>query len=827
MMKRGVREILQFQSEDLPKIDLAIIEKDITTAEKNIENEGNFKETLGQIALCCSDKALIHPQWSLLAGRIQMELIHSDVPRLFSEASAKMKPILDTQYFRFVSENAEKLDEIIRRTNDFNFDIFAVSTLRKSYLAHLKVDDRSFLMETPQYMYLRVAVYLHYPDMRAIEETYIALSNGDYSHATPTLFNAGMRRPQLSSCFLATIEDNMDSITKAWHDQGIISMNSGGLGYDFNQLRHSEIGQHGFSRGVIPWLKITNEILKAVDQAGKRKGSGTVYIRDWHVDIYEFIEARDEGPEDIRAKDLFYAIMISDLFMKRVENDGLWSLFCPNKVKGMTGKWGVDFEMTYIAAEQAGLFSRQVRARDLWYHIVKMQIKKGMPFILYMDACNRKSNQKHSGPITCSNLCTEILETTNKNEIASCVLASVCLSRCVEYNSQIGRWFFNFDKLERLTRELVRNLNQVIDRNFYPSDIPEIKTSNMRHRPLGIGVQGLADALALLDISWIIPNPSSTRSEPEDKFVVNPKAKKLNDQIFETIYFAAIKESIELAKKEGPYPAFRGSPASQGLFQFDLWEEERFEKSLPDVYDPKLFEEKQKRRSISSRKKSRYTDDQWEALRGEMVTCGLRNSLLTALMPTASSAHILGNGECFEPFSEIIYARTVLSGQFLIVNKHLVRDLEGIGLWDTQTVKTIIASRGSLSQVEPKTEEQRERLNFLKLKYATVFEIPQKVIVDLAADRAEYICQTQSMNCHMARPTKKKLTAYHFYAWKKGCKTGMYYLRQKALTDPINFAIDSLAVSAPEQVKSEKAPEPERKKRNIVCTDEICMSCMG
>lgn len=1247
MTNRGVREIMKIQSDDLPRVDLKLVEKDIASAEKNMEKGGNLKENLDQLSLCCGDKAFNHPQWSLLAGRIQMEIIHSEVPKLFSEATLKMKPILDTQYYKFVSENTGKLDEIIRRSNDFNFDIFAVSTLRKSYLAHLKVDEKSFLMETPQYMYLRVATFLHKPDMRSIEETYIALSNGDYSHATPTLFNAGMRRPQLSSCFregtevvtvnrgvveiqdvkigdlvvthlgnvkpveqlhknklndrklynvhvtggpafdvtenhrlwaiqkngdgkpkwtpveylcpgdfigippinresytievditkyksenhefifknekvipltvtkrldhlngtgkmierrrrssslnktilfdeemcffigawygdgciiqstwkekktasgislvatakneklafywkkigdkkfglegkvhrqqskgraelvyiyyhsvllanffvkcfgkgfngkklwknfynlggkeiyslacglmstdgcmtntgrfvmqlsnqpfikslyhlfrsngvevsvsyfgrekskgstqdlgnitfpsdyidpkdlwktynddrllkkkkdgidsmnyrvteynkqrfsrlqskilienelpeyvytigvaddhsyciagivaencfLSMVDDEMGSITKAWHDQGIISMNSGGLGYDYNRLRHSEIGQHGFSRGVVPWLKITNEILKTVDQAGKRKGSGTIYLRDWHVDIYEFVELRDEGPEDMRAKDLFLGIMISDLFMERVKNDGVWSLFCPNKVKGMSEKWGVDFEMTYTAAEQAGLFSRQVRARDLWWHMLGQQIKKGMPFFLYMDSVNRKSNQKHSGSVTQSNLCTEIVEVTNNKEIASCVLASLCLSRCVEYNSQIGRWFFNFDKLERLTRELVRNLNNVIDRNYYPPDIPEIKYSNMQHRPLGIGVQGLADAFALLDISWIIPNPSPTRPEPEDRFVVNPKAKKLNDQIFETIYFAAVKESVELAKKDGHYPTFRGSPASQGLFQFDLWEEERFEKSLPDLYDPKVFEKKQKRRSVSSRKKSRYTDDQWEALRNEMVTYGLRNSLLTALMPTASSAHILGNGECFEAFTELIYARTVLSGQFLIVNKHVVRDLEQIGLWNTQTVKTIIASRGSLAQVVPETESQKERLEFLKLKYATVFEIPQKVIVDLAADRAEYIDQTQSMNCHMARPTKKKLNAYHFYTWEKRLKTGMYYLRQKALTDPINFAVDSLAVQPAATEASAEALVPAsyvaEKKRNVVCTDEICMSCMG
>lgn len=815
---RGILEIAKFQTKDLPKINLKLIEKDLTAAEKSLENGDNFKEIMDQLALCCNDKTLVHPQWSLLAGRIQMEIIHSEVPTLFSESTLKMKSILDTQYYNFVIENAGTLDEIIRRTNDFNFDIFGVSTLRKSYLAHLKVDEKSFLMETPQYMYLRVATFLHFPDMSSIAETYLSLSNGDYTHATPTLFNAGMKRPQLSSCFLAVVDDHMASITKAWHDQAFISMNSGGIGYDYSQIRHSEIGQHGFSRGIVPWLKITNEVLKTVDQAGKRKGSGTIYLRDWHTDIYEFVELRDEGPEDMRAKDLFLGIMVSDLFMKRVEADGTWSLFCPNKVKGMTDKWGSDFEMTYIAAEQEKLFSRQVRARDLWQHIINMQIKKGMPFILYMDACNRKSNQKHSGIIRSSNLCTEILETTNKDEIASCVLASICLNRCVEFNSLIGRRYFNFDKLENLTRALVKNLNQVVDRNYYCSEIPEIKFSNMKHRPLGIGVQGLADVFALLDISWIVPNLTSTRPEPEDRFITSPRARKLNDQIFETIYFAAVKESVELAKVQGAYPAFEGSPASQGMFQFDLWEEERIEKSRSSDVPV----ETRKRLSVSSRKKSRYSDEQWEALRNDMMTYGMRNSLLTALMPTASSAHILGNQEAFEAFTELIYARTVLSGQFLIVNKHLVRDLEEIGMWNTETVKSIISARGSLKDVTPATEGNTERLEFLKLKYATVFEIPQKVIVDLSIDRAENIDQTQSLNCHMARPTKKKLTAYHFYAWKKGAKTGMYYLRQKALTDPINFAIDTVVVS--EKVKPTSVVSVPSEYR-FACTEDVCTSC--
>lgn len=815
-----IRPIIKQHSNDL-SIDLTLVDHIIDTSEKNISLGTSIEEVLQQLSLSCSDKTISHPQWSLLAGRLQMEIIQRKVPSSFSAATAKMKSILDPDYYKFVLDNTSILDSIINTKNDYIFGSFAISTLIKSYLAHLKISDESILVETPQYMYLRVATYLHYPNIERIRKTYTNLSEGNYSHATPTLFNCGMRKPQLASCFLGSVSDEMPSITKAWHDQAIISMNSGGLGYDYNQLRHSEIGQHGFSRGIVPWLKITNEILKTVDQAGRRKGSGTIYLRDWHVDVPEFIELRDEGPEDMRAKDLFLGLMISDLFMKRVKEGSIWSLFCPNKVKGLSDKWGADFEMTYIAAENAGLYSKQINARDLYFNIINMQIKKGMPFMLYMDPCNRKSNQKNSGTIRCSNLCTEILEVTNSKEIASCTLASVCLSKCISYGEN-GTPYFDFEKLGELVTELVRNLNNVIDRNYYSPEIPEIKYSNMRHRPIAVGVQGLADAFAMLDISWIAPNPNRTRPEPEDAFVASEKAKLLNDQIFECIYYSAVKESIELAKEEGAYETFPGSPASQGLFQFDMWEDERNEKNLP--LDFNIESCKKKSRLVSLRKKSRFTDEQWETLRREMMKYGLRNSLLVALMPTASSAHILDNMESMEPFTELIYARTVLSGQFMIVNKHLVKDLEKLGLWTTETVKNIISNRGSIALL-PNTgnEAVDERISFLKLKYATAFEIPQKVLVDLSADRAEYIDQTQSFNCHIARPTKEKMAAYHFYCWSKGLKTGMYYLRQKALFDPINFSLDTIVVS--NKSDTQETPSKRFNRGNVVCTDDVCLSC--
>ena len=427
-----IKAVITKHSLDLSKVDLSLVRRDINEAISSVNYGTTEKHVLEQLSLACSDKAFIHTQWALLAGRIQIEIIHNEVPKLFSESTLKLQPILNNEYFNFVIEHSNSLNEMIRKDNDYNFDIFSVSTLRKSYLAHLKINDKSIIMETPQYMYLRVASYLHFPDLKSIEETYISLSNGDYAHATPTLFNSGLKKPQLSSCFLLCVSDTMNSITKAWHDQAIISMNSGGLGCDYSQIRHSEIGQHGISRGIVPWLKITNEILKTVDQAGRRKGSGTIYLRDFHIDIPEFIELRDEGPEETRAKDLFLGLMISDLFMRRVERDEMWSLFCPNRAKGLADKYGAEFESAYIQFEKDKIYSSQIKARDLWSNILKMQIKKGMPFILFMDACNSKSNQKHSGVIRCSNLCCEITEVTNDQEVASCTLGSLSLNKCVE-----------------------------------------------------------------------------------------------------------------------------------------------------------------------------------------------------------------------------------------------------------------------------------------------------------------------------------------------------------------------------------------------------------
>jgi len=688
------------------------------------------------------------------------------------------------------------LDAIVKPERDDFFDLFAVSTLIRSYLGHLKIDGKTIICETPQYMYLRVATYLHYPKLDVIERVYENLSLGNYSQASPTLFNSGMKNPQLSSCFLLGVEDDMRSIEKSWMQISTISSGAGAVGVSFAKIRHSEIGTRGQSNGVIPWLTINNKILKAVNQSGLRPGSGTMYLRDCHVDIHEFAELRDEGPEDLRTKDLFLGIMVSDLFMKRVENDEKWSLFCPNKCEGLMTKWGPEFEAHYVALEEQEKYSRRISARDLWLHILRMQIKTGMPFILFIDACNRKSNHQHLGTITGSNLCTEILEYTSPDEIASCVLGSISMNKCV-VSGAVGKRF-DFTTLERYVSEMVENLEEVIDRNYYPSHVPQIERSNKRHRPLGIGIQGFADALALLDICWT-----------DESGQLSSDARKLNKQIFESMYFAGMKKSIELAKEKGYYPSFPGSPLSRGLFQFDLAGLSFYSKTN----DSNASDSNVSDFNI-------HTVEEWTNLRADVMRYGARHSLLFALMPTASSANILGNAECFEPFNALMYARTVLGGQFMIVNKHLVADLKAINGWTTETVHFIIVNKGSIQNLEiPNlSREHFARLKYLKLKYKTIFEMSQKISLDLAIDRCPFVCQTSSQNCFMKNPTRTKLNAYLFYAWKGGLKTGMYYLRQTASVDPINMATNSLVINN----KSERNTLLKKKECD---SDETCMVC--
>lgn len=788
------RNLLNTLSKDLKGIDLSLI--------KDLSSSPNLKEEMYE---ACRDRAIYHPEWSTLAGRVKMFFIKKDAPLTFSESvEEEMKyDLLEPNYYQFVMANRDKLDSLIDGTRDWKFNDFAVGTLCQSYLFKVSVPTdekdengnviwRKRFLETPQYMYLRVATFIYFikDDPRCfhnIKKCYESQSKGDYTHASPTLFNAGRKRHNLASCFLMSSEDSLHSIQKSWTGAAEISKNSGGIGISYASLRHSEIAQQGTSGGITRWAKIMNAILCAVDQGGLRKGSGTVYIEPWHIDTPEFLDLRkNNGPEDLRARDLFYALWIPDLFMERVKKDDKWTLMCPNIVlKSMkidlTKIWGKEFEEAYVKCEEANLRnSKIVKARDIWERIVNSQIETGMPFMLYKDACNKKSNQQNLGTIKCSNLCVEIVQFSSDEEISSCNLASIALNSCVEFSKLRGRDYFNFTKLIELSKELVRNLNCVIDRNYYPESMPSIRYSNFRSRPIGIGVQGLADVFAMLDLCWD-----------------SEEARTLNKDIAEAIYFGAMSESVEMAKRLGHYETFPGSPASEGKFQFDLWD---VKPELNPNYD-------------------------WETLRSDMIRFGSRNSLLVANMPTASSASILGNNESIEPFTQTNYARTTLSGQYVMTNKHMVKDLEDLDWWNTEVVKSLLENQGSISsiplpgEIEGESDINRvrdERVRYLKRKYKNVFEIPQKLLSDFNLDRGPFVDQSQSFNCWMVKPTSAKLTSFHFYNWEKGAKTGMYYLRQTARTNPINFALNSLNIPVTHKTIDVEA---------IKKLSEECVSC--
>lgn len=799
----AIRDTIVKLASDLENVDVGIISStlDVMT---------DSKQDLELAAKICNDKAFIDPQWQLLGGRILVQNIKKIVPDKFSLAMQRLSDVLDASFLNFVVENADRLDAMVVPERDLTRDYFAISTLIESYLLKIMSGKEKIICETPQYLYLRVATFLWYREsginFGKIKKVYDSLSRGEYSHATPTLFNSGIKKPQLASCFLSTIPDDMSEISTSWKNAAIISKNSGGLGFDYSQLRHSGIGHNGFSKGIIPWLRIKNEILCAVDQGGKRKGSGTVFLRDWHIDVEAFILARDETVQDLSAPDLFYSIMISDLFMNRVQNDEYWTLMCPNKATGLVNTWGAEFEKLYLEYEQENLaFSKKVKARHLFENIINIQIKKGMPFICYIDSVNRKNNQKHDGMIRCLNLCMEIGENTGinsqgQNEIASCILASECVASCVlditdeMYNKEPDRYYrlgnkaFDFEKLQNNVGQLVENLNMVIDYNYYPENIPEIKYANLRNRPLAIGVQGLADAFALMDIPWVQenPNPDPKYSHLwQNNYIENEHAARLNQLIFENMYYAAVETSVKLALIHGPYDSFQGSELSLGKFHFEL----DGYPSFPLTLD-------------------------WESLRAQVQKYGVRNALFIGLMPTASSAQILGNNESFEPFNSNIYTRTVQSGQFLIINKHLTRDLKQIGLWNTDIVKNIISNNGSIQNVDLDTipENVRKRFSFLQLKYRTIFEIPQKILSSYCQDRGYFVDQSQSFNNHMKSPTSNKLYSFHFDAWKRGLKTGMYYLRQPPTVDAINFSLDTISIP---------------RKKKYICTDTVCTACQS
>ena len=705
--------------------------------------------------------AVTHPDYAQLASRIAVSNLHKATKKSFTDTMKDLHEYVDPitgenasliaeDVWEIIQNNSELLDSSIIYDRDFSYDFFGFKTLERSYL--LKIEGQ--IAERPQHMLMRVAVGIHKDDMDSAIETYNMMSEGWFTHATPTLFNAGTPKPQMSSCFLLTTkEDSISGIYDTLKQCAKISQNAGGIGLAIHDIRATGSyikGTNGTSNGIVPMLRVFNDTARYVDQGGgKRKGSFAVYIEPWHADIFDFLDLRkNHGKEEQRARDLFYALWTPDLFMKRVEENGDWTLMCPNECPGLADSWGPEFEALYTKYEAEGKGRKTMKAQDLWFKILESQVETGTPYMLYKDAANGKSNQQNLGTIRSSNLCTEIIEYTSPDEVAVCNLASIAVPKFVKEDRT-----FDHDKLFEVTYRVTRNLNRVIDRNYYP--IPEARNSNMRHRPIGLGVQGLADAFILMRF-------------PFD----SDEARQLNKDVFETIYYAACTASKDMAKEEGAYETFPGSPASEGKLQFDMW----------DVTPSDRWE--------------------WDILKEEIKEHGMRNSLLMAPMPTASTAQILGNNECFEPYTSNIYTRRTLSGEFIVVNKHLLRDLTKLGLWDDDMKNRLIAANGSIQNIDEIPEN-------LKVLYRTAWEIPQRAILDMAADRGAYICQSQSLNIFMENVNNSKLTSMHFYAWKKGLKTGMYYLRTKAATDAIKFTVDKKYKTQPQAEKATVAAKPE------------------
>ncbi|MCL6266839.1 ribonucleoside-diphosphate reductase subunit alpha [Flagellimonas myxillae] len=686
-----------------------------------------------------------HPDYAKLAARISVSNLHKNTKKSFSETmkdlyeyvnprTGKKAPLLSDEVFKVVSENAEKLDSTIIYNRDFGYDYFGFKTLERSYL--LKLNGK--IAERPQHMLMRVAVGIHLDDLDAAIETYELMSKKYFTHATPTLFNSGTPKPQMSSCFLLAMkDDSIDGIYDTLKQTAKISQSAGGIGLSIHNVRATGsyiAGTNGTSNGIVPMLRVYNDTARYVDQGGgKRKGSFAIYVEPWHADIFDFLDLKkNHGKEEMRARDLFYAMWIPDLFMKRVEADGEWTLMCPNECPGLFNSHSEEFEALYTKYEAEGKGRKTIKARDLWEKILESQIETGTPYMLYKDAANRKSNQKNLGTIRSSNLCTEILEYTSPDEVAVCNLASIALPMFVK-NGQ-----FDHKELFKVTKRVTKNLNRVIDRNYYP--VKEAENSNMRHRPVGLGVQGLADTFIMLRLPF-----------------TSDEAKQLNQEIFETLYFAAVTASMEEAKSDGVYSSYEGSPIASGEFQHNLW-------------------------GIKDEELSGRWD--WGKLRKDVKKHGVRNSLLVAPMPTASTSQILGNNECFEPYTSNIYTRRVLSGEFIVVNKHLLEDLVKLGLWNENLKQELMRANGSVQHIDVIPDDIKEL-------YKTVWELSMKDIIDMSRHRGYFIDQSQSLNLFMENANYSKLTSMHFYAWKSGLKTGMYYLRTKAAVDAIKFTLDN------------------------------------
>ncbi len=720
-----------------------------------------------------------HPDYAKLAARISVSNLHKNTKKSFSETmkdlyeyvnprTGKEAPLLSDEVYKVISENAEMLDSTIIYNRDFGYDYFGFKTLERSYL--LKLNGK--IAERPQHMLMRVSIGIHLNDLQSAVETYELMSKKYFTHATPTLFNSGTPKPQMSSCFLLAMrDDSIEGIYDTLKQTAKISQSAGGIGLSIHNIRATGsyiAGTNGTSNGIVPMLRVFNDTARYVDQGGgKRKGSFAIYVEPWHADIYDFLDLKkNHGKEEMRARDLFYAMWIPDLFMKRVEADAEWTLMCPNECPGLFETHSEDFDSLYTKYEKEGKGRKTIKARELWEKILESQIETGTPYMLYKDAANRKSNQQNLGTIRSSNLCTEILEYTDKDEVAVCNLASIALPMFVKNGE------FDHRELFKVTKRVTKNLNRVIDRNYYP--IKEAENSNMRHRPIGLGVQGLADTFIMLRLPF-----------------TSDEAKKLNQEIFETLYFAAVTASMEEAKEDGAYSTFKGSPISKGEFQHNLW-------------------------GIKDEELSGRWD--WGKLRTNIKKHGVRNSLLVAPMPTASTSQILGNNECFEPYTSNIYTRRVLSGEFIVVNKHLLEDLVNLGLWNEGLKQELMRANGSIQHIDEIPDEIKEL-------YQTVWELSMKDIIDMSRQRGYFIDQSQSLNLFMENANFAKLTSMHFYAWKSGLKTGMYYLRTKAAVDAIKFTLDNtkkkevpVSVAAEAEVK---ASDPKTAKTMQVKTSPV------
>jgi ribonucleoside-diphosphate reductase alpha chain len=725
-----------------------------------------------------ASKTIDHPDYALLASRIAVSNLHKETKKTFSEVIDDMHHYIDPKtgqnasliaddVYEIIVENRDLLDSSIIYDRDFRYDYFGFKTLTRSYLMKLN----GIIVERPQQMLMRVAVGIHKKDVQSAIKTYNLMSEGWFTHATPTLFNSGTPKPQMSSCFLLTMkDDSISGIYDTLKSCAQISQSAGGIGLAIHNIRATGSyikGTNGTSNGIVPMLRVFNDTARYVDQGGgKRKGSFAMYIEPWHADVFDFLDLKkNHGKEESRARDLFFALWIPDLFMKRVKENGDWTLMCPHECPGLSDTHSAEFEKLYTSYEKAGKGRKTIKAQELWFKILESQIETGTPYMLYKDAANAKSNQQNLGTIKSSNLCTEIIEYTAPDEVAVCNLASLALPKYVTENGT-----FDHDKLFEVTYQATLNLNRIIDENYYP--VEEAKNSNMRHRPIGLGVQGLADAFILMGLPF-----------------ESDEARALNREIFETIYYASMSASKDLSKELGPYESYAGSPVSKGIFQFDMW----------NVTPTDRWE--------------------WNVLREEVIKHGVRNSLLLAPMPTASTAQILGNNECFEPYTSNIYSRSVLSGVFIIVNKHLLKDLVREGLWNKDVRQKIMTANGSIQNIN----EIPQRLKDL---YKTAWEISQKAIIDQAADRGAYICQSQSLNIFMENANFGKLTSMHFYGWEKGLKTGMYYLRTKAATDAIKFTVDKTVEEEP----AVNAKTLEEDAAAIACSLEnpdSCEMCSG